>query len=236
MPRYLTIFISVAIAIAAATAQTVGVYTAAQATAGRTAYQTNCASCHVENLSGRNEAPPLAGGTFMNAWRTRTTRDLFEYMQATMPPNQPSLAADQYLAITSFILQSNRMPAGSQPLTATTAVAIGTGAASAGRGRGTPPAADAPATASAPQRGQRGGAITALGPAGQTVFGEVKDYLPITDEMLRNQDPADWLMARRNYQGWSHSPLTQVTRDYVKDLQPERVLSMEDGGPTETGP
>ena len=34
--------------------------------------------------------------------------------------------------------------------------------------------------------------------------------------MLRNPDPGDWLMARRNYQGWSHSPLTQITRDNVE--------------------
>ena len=35
-------------------------YTAAQATAGRAAYQANCASCHVADLGGRNEAPQLA--------------------------------------------------------------------------------------------------------------------------------------------------------------------------------
>src|ERR671938_1174664 len=76
-----------------------GIYTAEQATAGAAAYKAACASCHMPDLGGRNEAPPLAGGTFLNAWRTRTTRDLVEYMQATMPPNAPSLAADQYLAI-----------------------------------------------------------------------------------------------------------------------------------------
>src|SRR5262249_49344605 len=63
------------------------VYTQSQADAGRAAYQASCAGCHMPDLAGRNEAPPLAGGTFMNAWRTRTTRDLVEYMSATMPPN-----------------------------------------------------------------------------------------------------------------------------------------------------
>ena len=47
--------------------------------------------------------------------------------------------------------------------------------------------------------------------------------------MLRNQDPGDWLMARRNYQGWSHSPLTQITRDNVKDLQLAWVWAMNEG-------
>ena len=88
------------------------VYTAAQATAGQALYQANCASCHVPDLSGRNEAPPLAGANFMTTWRGRTTRDLVEYMQATMPPGQPSLAESAYLDITAFILQSNGAAAG----------------------------------------------------------------------------------------------------------------------------
>ena len=102
------------------------VFTTAQATAGRALYQQQCASCHGENLAGRNEAPPLAGGSFMNTWRTRTTRDLVELMSATMPPNAPSLTLDQYLAIAGFILQSNGAVAGGQPLTGTTAIPIGT--------------------------------------------------------------------------------------------------------------
>src|SRR5262249_47955398 len=81
------------------------VYTAAQATAGRTAYQANCASCHLPDLAGRNEAPPLAGANFMNTWRARTTRDLFEYIQSAMPPSGDNLGADVYLSITAFILQ-----------------------------------------------------------------------------------------------------------------------------------
>jgi len=224
------------------------VFTAVQANAGRALYQANCASCHVSDLSGRNEAPPLAGGTFLNTWRNRTARDLFEYMQATMPPNGPSLSVDQSLAITSFILQSNGMPAGSQLLTPTTAVLIGGRSAGAdptvrpggiagsdASVRPGPTRGSAPTGASNPPApGTRG--VTTLGPAGQTVFGEVKNYVPITDEMLRNQDPSDWLMARRNYQGWSYSPLTQISRDNVKDLQLAWVWSMQDGGANEPTP
>jgi mono/diheme cytochrome c family protein len=51
-------------------------YTAAQAADGFATYQTNCASCHLPDLTGRNEAPQLAGGNFMNAWESRTTREL----------------------------------------------------------------------------------------------------------------------------------------------------------------
>jgi alcohol dehydrogenase (cytochrome c) len=222
-----------------------GVFTAAQADAGRALYDANCASCHMADLAGRNEAPPLAGGTFMNTWRARTTRDLVDLISATMPPNGASLSADQYLAITSYILQSNGATAGGQALTNATAVPIGSiasGSAQAsadqpsagGRGRGRQ-GAGAPSSGNAAAPAALG--MTVLnGPTGLTVIGGIKSYTPITDEMLRNPDPADWLMARRTYQGWSYSPLTQVTRDNVKDLQLAWVWTMQDGGANEPTP
>jgi alcohol dehydrogenase (cytochrome c) len=63
---------------------------------------------------------------------------------------------------------------------------------------------------------------------GITVNGEVKNYVPVTDAMLRNPPPGDWLMARRNYQGWSYSPLSEITRDNVKDLKLAWVWSMRE--------
>src|SRR5688572_26481183 len=98
---------------------------AAQVAAGQASYKENCASCHLPDLAGQNEAPQLAGGNFMNTWRARTTRDLIEYMQATMPPGRPSLAEADYVNIAAFILRSNGANAGPQPLLATTAVPIG---------------------------------------------------------------------------------------------------------------
>ena len=56
------------------------------------AYQVNCASCHLPDLAGRNEAPPLAGANFMNAWGSRTTAELISYMQehhAALQPGRP---------------------------------------------------------------------------------------------------------------------------------------------------
>ena len=49
-------------------------FTAAQATAGATAYQTACSNCHAADLGGRNEAPQLAGSNFIGLWGTRTDR------------------------------------------------------------------------------------------------------------------------------------------------------------------
>src|SRR4030095_12947159 len=92
---------------------------------------------------------------------------------------------------------------GGQAATATTATPTGRGGLPAGAagGRGAAAAAG------------RGAALHVLGLPGH---GEVKSFVPVTDEMLRNQEAGDWLMARRNYQGWSNSPLTQITRDNVK--------------------
>jgi len=225
-----------------------GVFTAQQAAAGRAAYQTTCAACHMPDLGGRNEAPQLAGGNFMSVWRARSTRDLLEFTQSTMPPSGESLPVETYLNIISYILQSNGAAAGAQPLTPATAVPIGsiaTGAASTASaappqgGRGA--AAEQPSPAAAgggPSTGLRaggpgggrGGAPANAGPLGLTVPGTVKNYTDVTDEMLRNPDPGDWLMARRNYLGWSHTPLTQVTRDNVKELQLAWVWAMNESG------
>ena len=70
-----------------------GPFTADQSAAGKTAYQTNCSSCHAADLGGRNEAPPLAGANFMTAWGTRTVGDLVTYMPVsythlTLPTNR----------------------------------------------------------------------------------------------------------------------------------------------------
>src|SRR5262249_32319603 len=56
---------------------------------------------------------------------------------------------------------------------------------------------------------------------GVTVAGEVKNYVRVTDEMLRHPDPGDWLMIRGNYQAWSHSTLSQITRENVKGWERE---------------
>ena len=42
--------------------------------------------------------------------------------------------------------------------------------------------------------------------------------VPVTDRMLQNPDPADWLMWRRTFNTWGYSPLTQITRANVSQL------------------
>jgi alcohol dehydrogenase (cytochrome c) len=42
---------------------------------------------------------------------------------------------------------------------------------------------------------------------------------PVTDAMLRNPPPGDWLHWRRTYDGWAYSPLNQINRNTVKNLK-----------------
>jgi mono/diheme cytochrome c family protein len=67
-----------------------GPYTQAQAATGRALYQTNCASCHATDLTGR-EGPQLAGANFLTQWGDRTAGDLISYMRVTMPPGGAAL-------------------------------------------------------------------------------------------------------------------------------------------------
>ena len=43
--------------------------------------------------------------------------------------------------------------------------------------------------------------------------------MPVTDAMIENPPPGDWLLWRRTQNGWGYSPLDQVNRDNVGDLQ-----------------
>ena len=203
-----------------------GVHTANQAESGREAYTRSCAICHRTDLQGNFEAPPLAGTNFLNFWGDRTPRELVERIRGTMPPDRPGRLGDRtYLDLVAYLLQANGAPAGDQELTAATAVPIGAVA--------TGEAGPAPAiTAQAQGRARRPDTRTAAAavPGGLTVAGEVETYTPVTDELLRNPDPGDWLMVRRNYQAWSHSPLGSITRDNVGELELQWMWAMNEGG------
>ena len=190
----------------------------AQVAAARTTYQANCAGCHQPDLSGSGEAPQLAGTNFRRVWGSKTGRELIAYMQSTMPPTSPgSLGGAAYTGIATLILQSNGARAGASFDATIESVASGAAVA-------TTPAAAPPKPAPAKQTG------------GVTVSGQLKSYVPVTDEMLRNPDPADWLMIRRNYQAWNYSPLNQINTSNVKDLKIKWIWSMNDGGWNEPTP
>lgn len=101
------------------------VFTAEQAAEGKATYAKACASCHLPDLSGNNDAPPLAGATFLSSWSERSTKDLLDYMAGTMPPGGGALAPEAYLTIAAHVLQANGAASGSRSYTPETAVRIG---------------------------------------------------------------------------------------------------------------
>ena len=187
-------------------------YAPEQADAGRTAYESACAACHTSTLQGSFEAPELAGPNFLNRWGGRPVSELIDYVRATMPPDGARPSEAGYVSIIAYILQRNGVAAGERPLLAASGAAIGGGDAL--------PPADAPPARPTP----------AAGPAPELDWqGEVAGFRPVTDALLRDPPPGDWLNFRRTYDGWGYSPLDEITAANVGELELAWVWAMANG-------
>ncbi len=49
---------------------------------------------------------------------------------------------------------------------------------------------------------------------------QVKNYKPVTEEMLKNPSPDDWLMYSRTYDAQRYSPLKQIDKQNVASARP----------------
>ena len=118
------------------------VFTAAQAAAGRAAYEASCTKCHTEALTGhdgtgeipellkpyKGKIPPLAGTNaafdpFLLTWGARTTDALVERVQSAtraFPPPGARVDDELFVNLTAYILQRNGAQAGGKPLTTAT--------------------------------------------------------------------------------------------------------------------
>jgi PQQ-dependent dehydrogenase (methanol/ethanol family) len=65
---------------------------------------------------------------------------------------------------------------------------------------------------------------------------QVKDFRPVTEAMLRNPAAGDWLNWRRTDNAWGYSPLDQINRQNVQQLQLAWSWSMDDTGAQEAVP
>jgi quinoprotein glucose dehydrogenase len=102
-----------AVAIAAQAPRTVndGVFTDAQATRGKQAFEKNCTMCH--------ETSRFTGDEFVKHWSGKPLAGLFETVSTTMPEDNPgSLKAQEYGDIVAYFLQLNQYPSGAQELAA----------------------------------------------------------------------------------------------------------------------
>ena len=94
-----------------------GVYTAEQATRGQAAYDRHCGSCHLEDLSGTDRGPALAGDSFLSAWIDASVGDLFDRTHRSMPQDEPgTLPVDVTRDIVAYLLQANDYPVGGTEL------------------------------------------------------------------------------------------------------------------------
>jgi hypothetical protein len=127
------------------------VFTAAQAEAGRTAYENTCGKCHTYRLLGRNGAegelppvdslptsyqefirktnrvPPFAGKVFLSRWGQKTAAELIARFQVTASDpwfQFQGMDDDTTVNIAAYVLQVNGAKAGNQQLTRTTSAVI----------------------------------------------------------------------------------------------------------------
>ena len=208
----------------APTATDAGGFTEAQAAAGRSAYSSACAECHAAALEGGSHGPALTGVGFASGWGERTAGELFDYIRREMPPGLGGALSDEaYLGVVALVLQANGHAAGAERLTADAAIAIGggTGSAPAPRAAQAPAApadgAEAEAEEDAAARTARYGRPRVLG------------LTPVTDALLQQPPPGDWLSWRRTLDNHGYSPLDQIDRDTVGGLRLAWAVAMEDG-------
>ena len=189
-----------------------GGYTAEQSAAGWTVYARQCGECHGEALDGA-EAPPLNGVDFLNGWAGQTTDELFAYLREAMPPGLGGSLGDQvYLNLVAYILDANGARPGDAPLTADAAVTIG----------------DAADIAEA-RRAAEEGELPRRRPS-RFVNREVPHELtPVTDALLADPPPGDWLSWRRTRDSHGYSPLDRITGDNVGQLQLAWTLAIREG-------
>ncbi|MDE2976971.1 MAG: ATP-binding protein, partial [Acidobacteriota bacterium] len=55
------------------------------------------------------------------------------------------------------------------------------------------------------------------------------DFVPVTDAMLEDPAPGDWLHWRRTQDGWAYSPLDQIDRENVGELTLAWSRGLEEG-------
>src|SRR5215472_7154072 len=65
---------------------------------------------------------------------------------------------------------------------------------------------------------------------------QVRDFRPVSEAMLRNPAPGDWLNWRRTDNAWGYSPLDQINRQNVNQLQLVWSWAMRDTGANEATP
>jgi alcohol dehydrogenase (cytochrome c) len=193
----------------------VATFTVAQATQGKDLYAKNCASCHGTSMGGSEFASSLRGVSFTMNWGGKTADELFTFINTKMPPASPgSLGPDAAAQLVAFILQTNGVQAGDKEFPADAAAQA---AMTIPRG--------------ATQRNAPMMPLSPLAPPMTPVVlpNPLEKISPVTDALLDNPPPSDWLLWRRTYDDFGFSPLKQINKSNVSDLRVAWAWSLPNG-------
>lgn len=179
-----------------------------------TLYAQHCSSCHSATLRGSAHGAPLTGPAFISKWSQKTAQDLFTYLTSNMPPGESGkLDAAAHAALTAFIVEANSDGLAGSRLASGSVVLPASG----------PDAGDEVAWSGSDVIDQL------ARNAGSFSNRTLDNYRPVSLAMLAKPDDGDWLSWRRTLDGHAHSPLTQVNRENVAQLQLRWSLSMGEG-------
>ena len=78
--------------------------------------------------------------------------------------------------------------------------------------------------------------LLSAGPAAQDTAAQETAFVPVTQEMLNDPEPGQWLHWRGTQNAWGYSPLDQITTANVGQLQLVWAWAMDDTGPQEAAP
>ena len=209
-------------------------YTEAQADAGAEVYLTTCASCHLTNFQGAGEAPALAGPDFLNTWGPRPVNELVELVTASMPLMAAgSLEDEEYTAVVAYLLSVNGVEESGTPLTLSSSAQIFAGMEGAEvSGPSRPPSPGMPGNVPSPNAFDRpppAGEVTETARGRVVTYRPVEEFAPVSAADLTSPPDADWLHWRGTQDGHGYSPLSQINRSNVGDLQLAWAWGMEPG-------
>jgi PQQ-dependent dehydrogenase (methanol/ethanol family) len=210
----------VLVAASSATAQAPPRFTAAQAEAGRAAYGQYCAACHGETLQGGQFGPTLKGKGFQDHWGGVPLSDLYTYLRRSMPPTAVGqLGESTYASVLARLMAENGATPGQAALDTDPAVLARMAV---------------PGKALSGQEQLRVGGFMNVTPgvkvpAWPTRANPLDHFTPVTEAMLSNPPPGEWLSWRRGHEGRGFSPLKQINKDNIASLQLAWALTLPAG-------
>ncbi|MFP6598573.1 MAG: PQQ-binding-like beta-propeller repeat protein [Candidatus Hydrogenedentota bacterium] len=186
-------------------------FTEEQTAAGRQAYREHCASCHGANLEGADVAPGLVGSRFDYTWRGKSVETLAFHVRR-MPPESVaesgSLSEEMYGDILAYILRMNDFEPGDVALPS-----------------------DEKALREVIIPNAPGMGIDLFVPVrkSERQIALLENLPTVTDELLLNPSPEDWVHWGGGYDMHNFSRLTEIDKGNVSELKPAWRAPLREG-------